>query len=173
MYERIPVVELDIPLTNDIFARNVIRELSGALEEIAGIEEATGFVSLVGQEIGQQINQLYLDAYELPRLDPEMIADVLVDLKRRIDGQFYVLEHSEEKIVLGNDQCPFGDKVKNRESLCMMTSNVFGTITAGATGFAKVSLNETIARGDRRCHVVVYLRSGPEADAAEGRTYFD
>ena len=54
----------------------------------------------------------------------------------------------------------------------MMTSNVFGAIAAENLGYAKVELQETIARSDRRCRVVVHLKPSEEAQAANGREYF-
>jgi hypothetical protein len=35
-----------IPLDRDIFFRSLIRELAGVLEEIVGIKDASGFVSI-------------------------------------------------------------------------------------------------------------------------------
>jgi hypothetical protein len=61
--------------------------------------------------------------------------------------------------------------VVGRPSLCMMTSNVFGVLAAESAGYAKVVLEQTIAQGDPGCRVVVYLKPGPAADAAEGREY--
>jgi len=55
--------------------------------------------------------------------------------------------------------------------MCMMTSNVFGSITAENLGFAKVELRETIAAGSTGCVVVVHLNSTPETDALEGCEY--
>jgi hypothetical protein len=45
--------ELQIPLERDIFLRSLVRELSGVLEDVVGIKEASGFVSVVGQSIGK------------------------------------------------------------------------------------------------------------------------
>ena len=56
--------------------------------------------------------------------------------------------------------------------MCMMTSNVFGSIAAENLGYAKVELQETIARGDSGCRVVVYLELTEEAEDAFGREYF-
>ena len=97
---------------------------------------------------------------------------MLVDLKRRINGDFYVIEEDDTKIVLGNRRCPFEDKVLGRRSMCMMTSNVFGSIAAENLGYAKVELQETIAAGHPECRVVVHLQPTPEAEAAEGREYY-
>ena len=105
----------------------------------------------------------------LPR---EQVTAVLVDLKRRIQGDFYVIEESDEKIVLGNRACPFAEKVAGRPAMCMMTSNVFGVIAAENLGYAKVELQKTIAQGDAGCRVVVYLKPSPEAQGAPGREYF-
>jgi predicted ArsR family transcriptional regulator len=165
------VRDLDIPLDRDVFTRTLIRELSGALEDVVGLEEAAGYISVVGAAIGEQIDRDYKNALRVDRLSREQVQDVLVDLKRRIQGDFYVIEESEEKIVLGNRACPFGEKVVGRPSMCMMTSNVFGHIAAENLGYGKVELKRTIAEGHPECRVVVYLKPTAEAEAAEGREY--
>lgn len=168
----LPVAELDVPLERDLFLRNLLRELSGSLQEVVGLEEASGFVSVVGQRIGRQIDDDYKRALQVEDLSRSQVAEVLVDLKRRIQGDFFVIEETEEKIVLGNRACPFGEKVKDRPALCMMTSNVFGSIAAENLGYAKVELQETIAEGDGGCRVVVHLKPTDDAETAEGREYF-
>lgn len=167
-----PVSELDVSLERDGFMRSLLRELSGTLEDVVGLEEANGFVSVVGQRIGDQIDRAYRRELDVDRLSREQVGDVMVDLKRRIQGDFYIIETSPDKIVLGNRACPFGDKVVGRLSLCMMTSNVFGTIAAENLGYGKVELQKTIAEGHPECRVVVHLTSTPEAEAATGREYF-
>ena len=164
--------DLDIPLERDIFLRTLVRELAGTLEEVIGLEQASGFIGLVGQRIGDQINNDYKAAFGVPSLNRQQVADVLVDLKRRIQGDFYLIEQSDEKIVVGSRGCPFADKVHGRKSMCMITSNVFGSIVAENLGYAKVELQQTISEGNRECQVAVYLNPGPEADASEGREYF-
>ncbi len=167
-----PVSQLDIPLERDVFMRTLIRELSGTLQEVVGIEEAAGFISVVGQAMGDQINTAYKSALKVSKLSREQVVDVLVDLKNRIQGNFYVIEQDDEKIVFGNRICPFSEKVVGRPSMCMMTSNVFGSITANNLGYAKVELQETIAEGASGCRVTVYLELTDDAEEAEGREYF-
>jgi len=166
------VDKLDIPLERDVFLRTLIRELSGTLQDVVGLEEAAGFVSVVGQKVGDQINHDYKAALEVTGLDRGQVADVLVDLKRRIRGDFFVIEENEERIVLGNRACPFAEKVLGRPAMCMMTSNVFGVIAAENLGYAKVELQQTIAKGDAGCRVVVHLKPTPQAQEADGREYF-
>ncbi len=166
------VSERDIPLERDVFLRTLLRHLAGTLQKVVGLEEASGFISVVGQEMGDEINQAYKHALGVSSLSRAQVADVLVDLKRRIQGDFYVIEQDDERIVLGNRACPFGDKVTGRPALCMMTSNVFGGITADNLGYAKVRIEQTIAQGDGQCRVVVYLKPTTEAAAASGREYF-
>ena len=165
------VAELDMGLERDVFLRTLLRHLAGTLEEVVGLKEAAGFVSVVGQRMGEEMNEGYKKALALPSLSREQVAGVLVDLKRRIQGDFFIIDQDNEKIVLGNRACPFGDKVSGRPSLCMMTSNVFGFITSENLGYAKVSLQETIALGHQGCRVVVYLKPSAAAQAAEGREY--
>ena len=167
-----PVQTADISLDRDVFLRTLIRELSGTLQEVVGVKEASGFVSIVGQRMGDYINDQYAAALNASTLSRQEVAGVLVDLKRRIQGDFYIIEESDDKIVLGNRACPFGDKVIGRPAMCMMTSNVFGAIAARNLGYAKVELQKTIALGQPECRVVVYLRATPESEQSEGREYF-
>lgn len=162
----------DIPLERDGFLRELLHHLSGTLQDVIGVDQASGFISVVGQKMGDTLNEHYRSVANVNSLSREQIADVLVDLKRRIKGQFDIVSQDDNKIVLTNTRCPFQDKVLNRPSLCMMTSNVFGTIAAENIGYAKVTIDKAIARGDQECHVTLYLNESDEALAANGNAYF-
>lgn len=170
--KRIPIKQLDIPLERDRFLRTLIRELSGVLEDVVGLKEAAGFISIVGQNMGNQMDLDYKKALNETALSRQQVAEVLVDLKARIQGDFYIIEQNDDYIVLGNRACPFGQKVVGRPSMCMMTSNVFGMIASQNLGYAKVTLEETIAQGDSGCRVVVHLRQNAVSGAAPGQEYF-
>ena len=128
---------LDLPIERDQFLRSVIRELAGTLQDIVGIEEAAGFLNVVGARTGQHVNQIYHDALQLSNLSREQVTEVLVDWKRRIKGDFFVIEESDDKIVLGNRKCPFAEQVEGREAMCVMTSNIFGVIAADNLGYLR------------------------------------
>jgi len=165
--------EADVPLERDLFLRSLLRELSGVLQDTVGIEQAGGYISIVGQNMGEWINREYRVALGCDTLSREQVNDVLNDLKARIHGTFHTISQDDGKLVFGNGRCPFEDKVLGRPSLCMMTSNVFGTIAAENLGYAKVCLHETIAGGDGHCRVVVYLNpDDPDAIGDEGNEYF-
>lgn len=168
-----PVETAQVPLDRDVFLRTLVRHLAGSLEEVVGLEEAEGYISVVGAAIGESIDRDYRSALNLERLDRKQVGQVLVDLKRRIQGDFYIITEDDDKIVLGNRACPFGDKVLGRRSMCMMTSNVFGSIAANHLGYAKIELQETIAEGHDGCRVVVWLKPTDAALGAEGREYFE
>lgn len=172
MSEKRSIDQLNFPLDRDLFLRTLIRELAGTLEDVVGYEEAAGYISLVGQRMGEWLNSLYTGKLGVERLSRQQVAEVLVDLKRRIMGEFNLVSQDSEKIVLESCACPFGDKVMDRLSMCMMTSNVFGVITAANLGYARVVLEETIAGRGRLCRVLVYLEPAREGDAAPGREYY-
>jgi predicted ArsR family transcriptional regulator len=162
---------LDVPLERDVFLRALIGELAQTLQEVVGLEEASGLISVVGQRVGEMLDKEYKSALQESSLSTPQVAHVLVDLKRRIQGDFFIVEMDEEKIVFGNRACPFAEKVRGRPALCMMTSNVFGSIAAENRGYAKVELQETIAQGAAGCRVVVYLKPTAESEASLGREY--
>ena len=142
--------DLQVPLERDGSLRDLVRNLSGTLQEVIGLEEASN----------------------VSNLNREQVSAALVDLKQRIHGDFSIVSEDDEKIVLQTTSCPFEDKVIGRPSLCMMTSNVFGTITAQNLGYAKVCLEETIASGAQGCRVVVYLTDSDESATKDGNEYF-
>jgi len=162
---------LDIPLERDVFFRTLLRHLAGALADIVGVDEAAGFVSVVGQRLADDIDGQYRRALNVERLSREQVADVLVDLKRRIEGDFYVIEENEDRIVLGNRKCPFEQEVLGRPVVCMLTSNMFGAIAAENLGYVKVAIEKAISRGDAECRIVLHLRVTPESQAVDGREY--
>ena len=45
---------LSVPLERDVFLRTLIRELAGALEDVVGPGEASGYISVVGSAIGSK-----------------------------------------------------------------------------------------------------------------------
>lgn len=164
--------QVEVPLGKDRFMRSLIRELAGTLEDVIGLDDARGYISVVGGRIGDAIDHSYRNALQVDKLDRSQVAAVMVDLKRRIEGEFFIVAEGEDSIVLGNRKCPFGDQVLGHPSMCMMTSNVFGRIAASNLGYAKVELQQTIADGYGGCRVVVHLRPTEAAMAAEGREYF-
>ena len=163
---------LNISLESDLFIRTLFQELSSSLLKVIGTDEASKFISIAAKNMGREVDRKYKSALQVYNLSREQVAQVLIDLKNRIQGDFYIIEESDEKIVFGKRTCPFADKVRNRPSMCMMTSNLFGSIAAENLGYAKVELQETIAQGNAGCRVVIYLRLRKEAENSPGREYF-
>lgn len=83
------ITNAHVPLERDAFLRTLLRHLTGALQDVAGLGEASGFVSVVGQKIGEEINEAYKSALALSHPSRKQVAVVLVDLKRRIQMQTY------------------------------------------------------------------------------------
>lgn len=160
-----------IDLDRDVFLRSLVRELAGVLERTVGLEDAAGYIAVVGQGIGDWIDRSYREALGTPRLDRDEVARVLVDLKARIGGGFELVDDDGATLTYHNRTCPFEEKVLGRSSMCMMTSNVFGVIASSNLGYAKVELAATIAQGDGHCRVLVHLDEA-QAEQAPGREYF-
>jgi predicted ArsR family transcriptional regulator len=161
-----------VDLDKEKFLIDLIRGLSGTLQDLIGLEEASGMISVVGSTIGKNLNDQYRQEFNTSTLNIDQICHALVDLKKRIDGGFRVQEVTKDSIVLVNSACPFGKAVIGRKSMCMMTSNVFGKITAENLGYARVELEETIAQGDAGCRVVIRLTPSDTLDEIDGREYF-
>ena len=156
----------------ETFMRELLRELAGTLEEIVGLEDASGFISTVGCRISDVMNAEYRHHAGVARLSIEQIAHALVDLKRRIGGDYSIQSISNDEIVLIGSKCPFGKHVEGRNSLCMMTSNVFGKLAAENTGYAEVAIPKSFAAGDDCCHVIVSFKPDRFAIDENTREYY-
>ena len=51
--DRTKVEELPLALERDLFLRSLIRELAGTLQDVVGVREASGYISVVGARIVQ------------------------------------------------------------------------------------------------------------------------
>jgi predicted ArsR family transcriptional regulator len=170
---RLPILEdVRIPLERNAFLRNLLGELAGTLEEVAGLDEASGVLSVAGQRIGDAIHSQYRQALGVKRMTREQVAEVLVDLQRRIEGDFYIIAQDDTQIVLGNRACPFGEHVRGHPSLCMTTSNLFGPVVAENLGYAQVVIEKAIATGADQCRIIIRLQPPQPEQEAEGREYF-
>ncbi len=140
------------------FLRALVVQLAQTVEMQHGPDAAEAAVAQVGTDVGGRMEDEYRKAKSITgRLTPEQMADAYVRLKHAIDGEFYIIEANEKRIVLGNTHCPFGDAVRRSPALCRMTSSVFGGIAARNSDGATVMLEERIAIGDPGCRVTVYL----------------
>ena len=161
----------DFKLDRDLFLRQMVRDISGTLEEVVGLEEANGFLALTGQRIANNVVEPIRNRMG-DHPTTEDLGEALCDFKSRIRGDFYVIEASEDRLVVGNRACPFGIHVDGRPSLCMVTSNIFGTIAADSFGYARIDLEQTIAMGDKECRVVVHLKRDNTPPSGSIREYF-
>ncbi len=161
-----------VDFDRDQFLRWLTGDIAGKLESVLGLEEASGYLSLVGDSMGSRLLEEYRAERGSESWDLEEVSEVLVDLKRRIDGGFVVESITDDEIIFHNSRCPFGDVVTGHPSMCMMTSNVFGRITAEQFGQARVELEETIADGDGRCVVRVSLDLDKPPQREDARDYF-
>ena len=165
-----PMAELRIPLSLDSYLRALLGNLADTFEGVIGLRDASGFVSIVGQRIGEEVSQNYRDALDKKRLSRAEVAEALVDFQRRVHGDFYVIEQDDDRIVLGNRACPFAERAFGHPSLCMTTSSTFGVMAAQNLGYAKVVIEQAIAQGHPGCRVVIHLKPGAKA---EGREYYE
>lgn len=87
----------------------------------------------------------------------EQYADVIIDIKNRIGGNFSRASSADGTIRVVNSRCPFGDSVHEAPELCRMTASVFGGIAARNFGYGKVELRKRIALNHDCCEVCIYI----------------
>lgn len=150
----------------ETFAVDLLTHLSDILPGAIGMEAAEDVVTAVTTRMARDVTQ---DIGGLPVRDrsPAETAEQLVRLMDRIGGRFEIARFSDNCVEFRGCGCPFGAKVKGRDSLCRMTCGVFGRVVAEVLGYARVTVVDSIARGSDSCRVVVDLRrvAGEEPQA--------
>ena len=158
----------------DAFLRALVVQLAQTVELVDGPADAEAIVAQVGADVGGRMEEAFRAQRGISgELGVTQIADLLVELKAAIGGDFFVIDADEERIVLGNRRCPFGDTVKRAPSLCRMTSSVFGGIASRNRGGAAVDIEQRIAVGDPQCRVTVWLRTPDEERRPFAHVYGD
>lgn len=148
----------------EAFLNTLIGTLSETIEGVVGLDDAETFIGIVGRRMGQSARARIGVA---EGVTPAQVADHLMRFKHSIGGTFRIDSIDGTRITFSNGSCPFAEEAKGRPSLCMMTTNVFGRVAADATGFARVNVMESLARGDDRCLVTVDLEWDDEGDGQE------
>ena len=153
------------------FLNELVTGLASTLQHSVGLELSEGFIKQVGVRIGEAMSRDYEATVPGKEISVQELADILVDLKRKIDGGFSVEHIDSTKIVLVNERCPFGKMVQGLPSLCQMTTSVFGKIASQHFGYARVEIKESIARANNRCRVVVHLEEPPVSGMLPGTEF--
>jgi DNA-binding NtrC family response regulator len=127
------------------------------------------------EELGLNAGNCFEEAYrqetgDRALLDHERYANLIVELKNKIGGNFSRGSSAPGMVTVVNTVCPFGEAVKYAPELCKMTSSVFGGIAARNFGYAKVVLAKRIAIGDSGCEVHICTDS-KLAENIEGDEY--
>lgn len=161
---------LDIDTDRQQLFDFILAGMAKLLEDIAGPDDAATYISGIASQLGTDLEQKYMAALNVQRFSREQLSAILVDLKNRTNGAFFVIEETADRIVLGNGACPLGNAVRGHTSLCMTTSGVFGLLAANALGYAAIDLQETIAAGASGCRVVIHL--SPAGASATAKEYF-
>lgn len=94
----------------------------------------------------------------------DQYADVIINIKNRIGGNFSRTSSAPGTIRVVNSCCPFGDSVREAPELCRMTASVFGGIAARNFGYSKVELRKRIALNDKHCEVCIYTNQEDARD---------
>jgi hypothetical protein len=128
-------------------------------------------MSIVGQTLGDQIDRDYKQALTVSNLTREQVAHVLVDLNRRIHGDFCVIEEDENKIVLGKSSLPIRRPSHLSSVPVHVHQQYFRCDCRGKSGLRQGRAAREDAKGQPGCRVVVHFNPTPEAEAAEGREY--
>lgn len=146
------------------FLNSMVGALCETIENVVGLEDAETFISIVGRRIGRDARGGLAGPGPMPAGE---VAKYLRDFKADIGGAFDIASVDGARITFTNTHCPFAEEARGRPSLCMMTTNVFGRVAADATGYARVNVIESIAKGDCRCLVTVELEKNGEGDGHE------
>jgi DNA-binding NtrC family response regulator len=104
-------------------------------------------------------------------LAPEQYAQLIVNIKNSIGGEFAVISSDKQRVHIRTNRCPFGELVHSAPGLCHMTSSIFGGIAARNFGYAKVELKRRIALGSDHCDISIHLDTSAASDVL-GDEYF-
>ena len=121
---------------------NVSKEEFKSLSEKAGIS------------LGEEINQMYLNFYDLKKLSFDQICDTYTDIGKKLGGQFKITSQTNEKISVEIIQSPFEEN--NTKAMNKILSAVFAKIASLNLGYARALISEP--KEDQNVVIDVFLK---------------
>jgi DNA-binding NtrC family response regulator len=135
---------------------------------------AGGYIEHVGLTASQCLEEGARGCLGYHReINSDQYADVIINIKNRIGGNFSRASSPPGVIRVVNTRCPFGDNVRDAPELCRMTASVFGGIAARNFGYGKVVMNKRIALNDGCCDISIYTDSKSAGDQVGDEYYFE
>jgi len=108
----------------------------------------------------KRLIELYSCDWKVKSWTPQLLADALGDLERRIDGECNVEVANGSKIIIRVTRCPFGDDLVKSTggSLCQIEKHLSGAMVESASiPVRRLTLDTSIGRGDNSCLIVIEL----------------
>lgn len=152
-------------LTGSIFLSKLITQYAFIHEKTVG-KTAGEYIRQIGLRTGEWIEDFYGNREDDWSINK--YAEVIVDLKNSIGGEFYISSITPEYVIVKANRCPFGEMVRDAPHLCNMTSSVFGGMASRKFGYGKIDLKKRIALGDLGCEVVIHFK---ENELVDGDVY--
>jgi predicted ArsR family transcriptional regulator len=148
---------LKLELDREKMLSECVRAFGVMIEDVVGADDARGYVSIVGERIGEFVAAEIAKGVDFESLSIDQTADLLVEVQNLLGGCFDVEVQNGHQIRLTNTQCPYSTQYAGRQSLCTLTSSIMGTVASMCNGQARVQLLETIAQNGACCRAVVHL----------------
>lgn len=149
-------------LDKESFFLFLIVKLAKIVEERFGKQESTDLFSIIGANLAHEINSYYREKFSKDKLSAECIATSLIEFSAKLNEKFYLVSLDQDKLVLGNKNCPYGVELKDREVFCQLDKSMAENMVKENFGYGKAELSQTIAQGDEECLITIYLK--PEND---------
>jgi predicted ArsR family transcriptional regulator len=119
-------------------------------------------------KIAKNIEELYKRFYDVEKLNLDQFCEAVVDVEKKIGGEFKVVEKSNNRVIFRVLSCP----LTKCPGMCTVTSTILGTLAAKSFGYSKVILKKTIARGSDNCYIIVHLKKSEESEKEKTTEYF-
>jgi len=128
----------------------------------------------------KRLVKLYSREWKIKSWTPQLAADALGDLQRRIGGECRVEMADESKIIMKLTRCPFENELAQSTggSLCQIEKHISSAMVENASiPVRRLTLDTSIGRGDDSCLIVIELAgekrecvSVPVRDSSEAST---
>lgn len=164
---QIPIQNLSTTINPVGFFQTLVSHMTQTMHHVLGEDHAEAFLSIVSQQLGDQVNQNYQQALHVDQLDQEQVVAVIMDFKKRIGGEFYVIDEYPDRLILGNRHCPFAPLIEDQPMFCQVTANFIGTISADNLGYARVNVDQSMAQGHDHCQITIFWHPNDEMQGQE------
>lgn len=159
---------IPVNLNKELFLKKITTYLASNIYK----GEKKEALNKAGLDLSNYLERIYKEHYRVEKLSFDQVIDVIVDVYKKVGGNFKIIEKDSKKLLLRCKKSPFGEDIADSFILFNINAGIMGGLISKSKGYCKVCLKPA-SKDDGLYDILVFLKKNKESEEEEGVEYQD